>query len=120
MAIQIFGTGKNFDAKKAERFFSERRINVQKIDLKEKGISKGELDSIVDAVSKDKGISRSDAIELLADKKSKDYASFSYLDDSDKFEKLLENPLLLVQPLVRNGKTLATAGYCPEVWKNWQ
>lgn len=119
MAIQIFGTGKNFDVKKAERFFSERRIAFQKIDLKEKGISKGELESVVSALAKSKGIAASLVIESLADKNSKGYSSFSYLDDSEKFDKLLENPLLLVQPIVRNGKDKATSGYCPKEWGEW-
>lgn len=118
MAIQIFGTAKSFDVKKAERYFSERRISVQKIDLKEKGISRGELESVVACIAKKAG-SRGAAIELLADKKNRDYSSFAYLDDSDKFEKLLENPLLLVQPVVRNGKDAATVGYDPDTWKNW-
>ena len=118
MAIQIFGTSKNFDVKKAERYFAERRIAVQKIDLKEKGISKGELENVVSLLAKKAG-SRADAIEMLADKKAKDYASFAYLDDGDKFEKLLENPALLAQPIVRNGKEAATVGYQPEEWKNW-
>ncbi len=116
--IQIFGTSKNFDVKKAERYFSERRIPVQKIDLKEKGISKGELENIINLLAKDAG-SRADAIDMLADKKSKDYASFAYLDDSDKADKLLENPSLLVQPICRNGKLAATIGYQPDVWKTW-
>ena len=116
--IQIFGTSKNFDVKKAERYFAERRIPVQKIDLKEKGISKGELESVISALSKKAG-GRDAAIEMVADKKHKDYAGFAYLDDSDKFEKLLENPLLLVQPIVRNGKDSATIGYEPDVWKSW-
>lgn len=118
MAIQIFGTNKNFDVKKAERFFAERRINVQKIDLKEKGISKGELESVISALAKKTG-NRDEAIEMIVDKKNKDYSSFAYLDDSDKFEKILENPMLLLQPIVRNGKETATAGYCPDEWKNW-
>lgn len=118
MAIQIFGTAKSFDVKKAERYFAERRIPVQKIDLKEKGISKGELESVIVCISKKTG-GRKDAIELLADKKNKEYSSFAYLDDSDKEEKLLENPMLLVQPIVRNGKDAATVGYDPETWKTW-
>lgn len=118
MAIQIFGTSKSFDVKKAERYFAERRIPVQKVDLKEKGISKGELESVVSLLAKKTG-SRSEAIEMLADKKNKDYASFAYLDDGDKFGKLLESPLLLVQPVVRNGKEAATVGYAPEIWKEW-
>lgn len=118
MAIQIFGTNKNFDVKKAERWFAERRIQVQKVDLKDKGISKGELESVISLLSKKAG-SRDAALELIVDKKSKDYASFAYLDDSDKFEKILENPMLLVQPIVRNGKEAATVGYEPDTWKNW-
>lgn len=118
MAIQIFGTAKNFDFKKAERYFAERRIPVQKVDLKEKGMSKGELESVVNCLAKKTG-SKEEAINLLADKKSKDYSTFAYLDDSEKFEKLLECPSLLVQPIVRNGKDSATIGYCPDEWKNW-
>lgn len=119
MAIQIFGTNKSFDVKKAERFFSERKIPFQKIDLKEKGISKGELESVVSLLAKKAG-SRNDAIELLIDKKSRDYASIAYLGDEDKFDKILENPLLMVQPVCRNGKEDATVGYEPDTWKNWK
>ncbi|MCQ2242062.1 ArsC family transcriptional regulator [Treponema sp.] len=118
MAIQIFGTAKSFDVKKAERYFAERRIPVQKIDLKEKGISKGELESVIACLSKKAG-SRTAAVELLADKKNKDYANFAYLDDSEKESKLLENPTLMIQPIVRNGKDAATVGYDPDTWKNW-
>ena len=118
MAVQIFGTSKSFETKKAERYFCERRIAFQKIDLKEKGLSKGELESVISSIAKRAG-DRQAAIDSLADKKNKDYASFAYLDDSEKEEKLLENPLLLVQPIVRNGKTDATIGYQPEIWKNW-
>ena len=46
MNIQIFGTKKSFDTKKAQRYFKERRISFQFIDLKEKGMSKGELQSV--------------------------------------------------------------------------
>jgi len=118
MAIQIFGTSKSFDTKKAERYFSERRIPFQKVDLKEKGIAKGELESVISALAKREG-SRAEAIELLADKKGKDYASFAYLDDGEKEDKLLENPMLLMQPICRNGKIDATVGYEPKIWEKW-
>ena len=118
MKIQIFGTKKNFEVKKAELFFSERRINLQKVDLKEKGISKGELENIILLLTKKTG-SREAALENLIDKKNKDYASIAYLEDCDKEEKILENPLLLVQPVVRNGKEDVTVGYAPDEWKNW-
>ena len=50
MNIQIFGTKKSFDTKKAQRYFKERRVKFQFIDLKEKGMSKGELESVARAV----------------------------------------------------------------------
>ncbi len=110
MNIQIFGTAKSFDTKKAERYFKERGIRVQSINTAEKGPSKGELTSIAQAVG---------GVEKLIDTKSKSYESISYLQDEDKFDKLLECPELLVQPIVRNGRE-ATVGYHPEIWKNWE
>lgn len=118
MAIQIFGISKSFDVKKAERYFSDRRITFQKVDLKEKNLSKGEFESVVSALAKKTG-SRSSAIEMMADKKNKDYSSFSYLDDDDKETKLFENQLLIIMPIVRNGKDKATVGYCPDEWESW-
>jgi len=113
MNIQIFGTNKSFDTKKAMRYFKERNIPYQFIDLKEKGLSKGELRSVANAVG---------GLDKLINEKSKDteaLALIKYLSDEDKFEKVLENPKLLVDPVVRNGKQ-ATAGYQPEVWKDWK
>ena len=118
MGIQIFGTTKCFDTKKAERWFSERNISVQKIDLKQKGISKSELESVVTALAKKLG-SKDDAINSLINNKSKDYTSIAYLEDEDKLEKLLEQQSLLCTPIVRNGRTDATVGFCPEIWKTW-
>lgn len=63
MSIQIFGTKKSFDTKKAQRFFKERRIKVQFIDLKEKEMSKGELTSVMQAVG---------SIDKLLNPKAKD------------------------------------------------
>ena len=118
--IQIFGTTKNFDVKTAQRWFSERRIPFQFIDLKEKEMSRGEFDTVVDALAKQCG-SRADAIETLTDKKSKDYASISYLDDSDKADKLFENQAKLLKlPVCRNGKLSATAGLAQKVWEGWK
>lgn len=110
MNIQIFGTPKSFDTKKAERYFKERGIRVQSVNIDEKGPSKGELESICRGTG---------GIENIIDKKSKSYESISYLQDEDKFDKLLECPEILVQPIVRNGRD-ATAGYHPEIWKNWK
>ena len=144
--IQIFGTQKSFDVKTAQRWFQERRIPFQFVDLKEKeirpvkarsaqgldsavcqisdkhksGMSRGEFDSVIDALARTTG-SRADAIEELIDKKSKDYASIAYLDDSDKADKLFENQLKLMrQPVCRNGKQQATVGLAQKVWESWK
>ena len=117
--IQIFGTTKNFDTKKAQMWFKERRIPFQFVDLKEKEMSRGEFESVVESVSRAAG-SRAEAVELLADKNSKDYASFAYLDYSDKEEKLFENQLLLKLPICRNGKNAATCGLEVKIWEGWK
>ena len=117
--IQIFGTTKNFDTKKAQMWFKERRIPFQFVDLKEKEMSRGEFESVVDSLARAAGL-RADAVELLADKKSKDYASFAYLDDSDKEEKLFESQLLLKLPVCRNGKNAATCGLEVKIWEGWK
>ena len=118
--VQIFGTFKNFDVKTAQRWFAERRIPVQFVDLKEKEMSRGEFDSVLDAIARSVG-SRDDALDEMIDKKSKDYASIAYLDESDKADKLFENQLkLLKQPVCRNGKTLATVGLAQKTWEGWK
>lgn len=113
MNIQIFGTKKCFDTKKADRYFKERGIKFQFIDLKEKGMSKGEFTSIKQAVG---------GLDKLLDENSKDkntLALLNYLSEADKEEKLLTNQQLLKTPIVRNGKQ-ATVGYQPDIWKNWE
>ena len=100
MNIQVFGTKKSFDTKKAQRYFKERRVKFQFIDLAEKGMSKGELESVRRAVG---------GIDALVDPKAK---------DQDTVE-LLENQHVLAEPVVRNGKQ-ATVGYAPDVWKTWE
>ena len=118
--IQIFGTNKSFDCKAAQRFFKERRIPFQFVDLKEKEMSAGEFDSVVTALARSLG-SRADAIDALTDKGAKNYSSIAYLDDSDKEQKLFENQLtLLKQPVCRNGKTEATVGMQQKVWEGWK
>lgn len=109
MNIQIFGKSKCFDTKKAERWFKERRIKFQAVDLKKYGMSRGELTSVKTAVG----------LEALIDQKHPDAVLLRYLAyDADKFEKLLEDPTLLNTPIVRNGKR-ATVGYHPEIWETW-
>ena len=110
MNIQIFGKSKCFETKKAERWFKERRIKFQPIDIIRFGISKGELTSVRQGVG----------LENLINTAHADATILQYLAyDQDKFEKLLENPQILRTPIVRNGKQ-ATIGFCPEIWETWK
>jgi len=113
MNIQIFGTKKCNDSKKAERYFKERNIKYQFIDMKEKGMSKGEFTSVAQA---------NGGMENMINQDSKDkdlLALLRYSPEEQKLEKVLENPQLIKTPIVRNGKQ-STIGYQPEVWKNWE
>ena len=113
MNIQIFGTKKCNDTKKAERFFKERGVKVQFIDMKEKGMSKGEFTSVA-AVN--------GGIENMLDPECRDkdtLALIKYLSEEDRLQKILENPQVIKTPVVRNGKQ-STIGYRPEVWKTWE
>ena len=113
MNIQIFGTKKSFDSKKAERYFKERGIKYQFIDMKEKGMSKGELNSVKQAVG---------GLDALIDENCKDkdlLALLKYISDEDKEEKVLDHPQVIKVPVVRHGKK-ATIGYCPDVWNAWE
>jgi arsenate reductase-like glutaredoxin family protein len=110
MNIQIFGKSKCFDTKKAERYFKERRVKFQRIDLPDVGMSRGELSAVIKAVG----------LDALVNPKAPDAEILAYLAyDEDKVEKLFENPSLIATPVVRNGK-LATVGFCPDVWKGWE
>ena len=109
MNIQIFGKSKCFDTKKAERYFKERRIKYQYVDLSKYGMSRRELESVKNAVG----------LEALIDEKDRDYPLIQYLASPEaKLEKLFEEPWLIHTPVVRNGKQ-ATVGYQPEIWKTW-
>ncbi len=111
MNIQIFGRSKSFDSRAAQRYFKERRIPFQLIDLNQKGLSRGELTSVLRAVG---------SPEALLDPKHPDAALFLHLaHPQDQFEKLLECPAMLRAPIVRNGKQ-ATVGYCPTQWETWK
>ena len=112
MNIQIFGKSKCFDTRKAERFFAERRIKVQKIDLLKYGMSGGEFDSVLRAVG---------GIDQLIDwsGKSEETELLRHLsDERQKEDRVYENPKLMKTPIVRNGKR-ATIGYCPDIWASW-
>lgn len=113
MNIQIFGKSKCFDTKKAERYFKERRIPYQMIDLKRYGMSGREFDSVLKAVG---------GIDKLIDweGKSQEVTNMKYMsDERTKEDKVFDDPMLMKTPVVRNGK-LATVGYCPEIWEQWK
>lgn len=113
MNIQIFGMKKSFDSKKAERYFKERGIKYQFIDMKEKGLSKGEFNAVCQAVG---------GYEKLIDPDCRDkdlLALIRYIAEEDRVEKILENQKILKVPIVRNGKQ-AAIGYEPDVWKEWK
>ena len=113
MNIQIFGKSKCFDTKKAERYFKERRVKFQSVDLIRFGLSGKEFDSVLRAVG---------GIDNLIDWDSKDpdITLMKYMDDKvAKEDKVFDNPVLMKTPIVRNGKQ-ATVGYCPEIWANWE
>lgn len=112
MNIQIFGTKKCNDTKKTERFFKERGIKYQFIDMKEKGMSKGEFNSVAHV---------NGGVEAMLNPDAKDQdtlALIRYLAPEDKLEKILGNPQVIKTPVVRNGKQ-STLGYQPKVWKGW-
>jgi len=112
MNIQIFGVKKCFDTQKAERYFKERKIKYQFIDLSQKALSKGELNSVKNSVG----------INNLINIKVKEYKILnldSIRSEIIKQEVLFNNPRLYNTPIVRNGK-LATIGYNPEVWEAWE
>ena len=114
MNIQIYGTSKCFDTKKAQRYFKERGIKFQFVDLAKFGMSKGEYESIKRSLKC--------SLEDLVNEKSKAYEKsfIKYLASEEaKLEKLLENQEMFKTPIVRNGKK-ATLVYCPEEWKKWE
>ena len=113
MNIQIFGKSKCFDTKKAERWFKERRIKYQSVDLMRFGLSGKEFDSVLRAVR---------GIDNLIDWNSKSEAvtMMKYMDDvRAKEDKVFDDPSLMKTPIVRNGKQ-ATVGFCPEIWSTWE
>lgn len=109
MGIQIFGTKKCSVTRKAERFFKERGVKYQFIDIKEKELSRGEFDSVKQSAG---------GIDAMINEDARDKQTLTlmkYLLDSDKEEKLFENQQLLRTPIVRCGKK-AVIGEAPETW----
>jgi len=111
--IQIFGKNKCFDTKKAERYFKERRIKYQYVDLLRYGLSGKEFDAVL------RGVGGIDAL-IDWDGKSEQITLLKYMDDiRGKEDKVFDNPSLMRSPIVRNGKQV-TVGYCPDVWNQWE
>ena len=113
MNIQIFGKSKCFDTKKAERYFKERRIKFQMVDLLRYGLSGKEFDAVLRGVG---------GIDNLIDweGKNQEITLMKYMDDARaKEDKVFDNPSLMRTPIVRNGKQV-TVGYCPEIWEKWE
>ncbi len=112
MNIQIFGVKKCFDTQKAERYFKERKIKYQYVDLAKYGLSKGEFLSVKAAVG----------LKALINCKAKEYKVLNMhrLGTGSVSEEILfNNPKLYQSPIVRNGK-YATVGYSPDVWNSWE
>ena len=112
--IQIFGKKKCADTRKAERWFKERGLKIQSVDLGEKGLSPGELRSVATGVG---------GIEALIDRDGRRYVDKGLKHSAPTGPRieawLLEDPLLLKTPIVRRGAE-ATLGYKPEVWEAWR
>ena len=109
MTIQIFGSPKCKRTRAAERFFKERKIRVQMIDLAEQNLSPGEFDAVKNHVG----------LEAMIDASSKEYKRLGLQHLSfDLEQKLREHPLLLMTPVVRHGSEV-TVGAKPDVWKTW-
>ena len=110
MNIQIFGRNKCFDTKKAERYFKERRIKYQFIDIDRYGMSRGELNSVKNAIG----------LEAMINTNDRDYPMIKYLASKGaQLEMLFDSPWLIKTPIVRNGKQ-ATVGYEPDTWAKWE
>lgn len=112
MNIQIFGTKKSRDTRAAERFFKERGIRYQYVDMKEKGLSRGEFDAVLRGAG---------SLDAMLDPDCRDrelYSLVKFLGERDRADKAFENQSVLKLPIVRNGKA-ATVGYAPDVWKSW-
>ena len=112
MDVQIFGTKKSAETRKAQRFFSERRVKVHFVDLTQRAASKGEL----------KRFAQKFGLQALVDRRSRRFADLGLahgaLSDERWLEKLVDEPLLLMQPLVRYGNQLII-GTDETAWKEW-
>lgn len=111
-SVQIFGTKKNSDTRKAQRFFAERRIPVHFVDLAERAASLGEL----------RRFAQKFGVRALIDRHGGRYRDMglgaAVLSDERWLQTLLAEPLLLRMPLVRHGNEL-TVGLAEAEWRAW-
>lgn len=112
MNIQIYSGKKNFDVQKAERYFKERRIPFQNLELKKHKLGEREIRLMISAIGAENLIDRED-------KKVKEHPACYYDREELLIPAIQENPWLLKLPIVRNGNEMTT-GYKPEVWEKWQ
>ena len=112
MNIQIYYGKKNFDTQKAERYFKERRIPFQSLDLKKHRLGEREIRLMLAGIGMDKILDRED-------KKVKEHPACYYNREEMLVPAIQENPWLLRTPVVRNGNRV-TAGYQPEIWDKWE
>jgi arsenate reductase (glutaredoxin) len=112
VSVQIFGTRKSSDTRKAQRFFAERRIQVHFVDLMERAASLGEL----------RRFAQKFGVRALLDTESKRYREMGLATAMYREERwldvLVDEPLLLRMPLVRHGNQL-TVGLAEAEWKAW-
>ena len=112
MSFQLYISKKNFDVQKAERYFKERRIPVQVMELKKHKLGERELQVMARAVGLENLLDRDD-------KKVKEHPACYCNIESALVAYILENPWLLKAPIVRDGAKV-TVGYCPDVWDGWR
>ena len=112
MNIQIYCGKKNFDAQKAERYFKERRIPFQALDLKKHKLGEREIRMMISTIGIEKLIDRDD-------KKVKEHPACYYDREDLLIPAIQENPWLIRVPIVRNGNKM-TIGYQPDIWAQWE
>lgn len=112
MDVQIFGVKKNAETRKALRFFAERRVKTHFVDLMERAASRGELTRYAQKFG----------VPALIDEDSKRYLELGLrtarYGDESWLEILMDEPLILKMPLVRQGNAL-TIGAAETTWKSW-
>jgi arsenate reductase-like glutaredoxin family protein len=112
MDVQVFGTKRSADTRKALRFFAERRVRTHFVDLTERAASRGELVRFAQKFG----------INALIDESSKRYGDLGLrtarYGDERWLALLVDEPLLLRMPLVRRGNAL-TIGAAEDAWKGW-